>query len=771
MKEHPRKFQLDNNLYERPNDQWMCGARAAGLPCSTGPDAHGRCGAVCQPVKEGDRYYCASATKHSGNCDTGPTADGRCCCLPAQCIPKEAKDPISGEKIWRSTRGVCPRGPLPDGKCCRLLEQCSPVRSVMARRRYITLSAFAGALGLVLIMIAIPGPKKAISPGPLSQTHASLITNCSACHDHKHSGFVSSLYPDIDGEEGSPESVHPTEGDQSERCLHCHQDFHENGLNYHNAPPATLASLHEKQLRLNEDTKDNIPAGNTLIKRFASRKHQRACAECHQEHRGPEFDLKAMTDIQCQSCHSNRFDSFDSGHPEFTNYPHDKRANIYFDHATHFSTHFADHARITGTESVFMNRFDPMNTASACKSCHVPDSGGLMKTKGFEDSCAECHQQQIQLPLARLDLFAVPHWVYATDGEDLTTKLRHPTAQHDWGFSPLVMILLEDDPEFVESLSELESLRDGTAVDESDRLVAGPVTTIKDSLANAFELLQTADQTSRAGALAPAPDEASDNDQEEDSSVIAGGLPKVFSNYLDPDELQRLTNQFPHDRFDEFVAGLQNARPNFASSSNAPSSPWTLHDSDGLFTLTYNASGHADPFLTAWLDSLAHIAYDVSGQTIAGSPPATPRQVVPDGSLQRLRQALFEQSASSLAPGRCTKCHTMEATESGHGEMHWKTASNAIEKRRGFERFSHLPHLTRQLTCDSCHTLSINQGFRFSKAEFLVDQNLKPNLNPHQAFSIGMGPVSIANCIQCHHTGGDNQSCTTCHNYHVLDHE
>ena len=61
-----------------------------------------------------------------------------------------------------------------------------------------------------------------------------------------------------------------------------------------------------------------------------------ACAACHTEHQGRDFDLKRMGDQQCQACHQAQFASFASGHPEFTGYPYVRRTRMQFDHVSHW---------------------------------------------------------------------------------------------------------------------------------------------------------------------------------------------------------------------------------------------------------------------------------------------------------------------------------------------------------------------------------------------------------------------------------------------------
>lgn len=771
MSERPQKFQLDNNLYERPNDKWSCGARAAGMPCSTGPDSSGRCGAICQPIKDGDRFYCASATKHSGDCDVGPTEDGRCCTLPPQCVPKKFKSKLTGESEWKSTRGICPRGPLPDGNCCRTLEQCSPVRSVMARRKHFTLAAFSGAIGLVLIMIAFPGPKKAISPGPLFQTHASLIGDCRQCHDHDHSPIVTSLYPDIDkptGEDGSGPA-----GDQTARCLHCHHELHNGpedsdvdyGRYIHNTAPETLARLSRKQVDLREardNKKDNQAQSYAdYVKLYSST--QKACAECHQEHRGPEFDIKAMTDRQCQSCHMNQFTSFDNGHPAFTNYPHDKRANIYFDHATHFRVHFADHQRIAGIEASLSNQLSLESGTAACATCHQSDSGGFMKTKGFEDTCAECHDYQIQNPLASIDFLAIPDWVFSADDVQLSDRLKTFESSNRLGFSPMAIALLDREPAFRQALEELMKEPGVTEGSEPPtELVDGPLASVRLSLDGVLNQLQVTQESAPVGPAPPSDDEGNAEAMSAESTNLQGLAQRLFSDRLEPTDLQRFVNRFPVDQVGQFATMLDDRDTSFAEP-NLLDANWMTEYQNSTYTLKYRPTGHADPMLQEWINSLATVAEDMAMNSSSAS--SNSEQTM----FREYQFDLFEQFAGSLSAGRCTKCHSMDA-DVGQGVVHWQSSSNMLTNRKEFEKFSHLPHMTRQLQCTDCHEVMPEDSIEFSKSQFLSAPRGLPNVSSNHPFSVGIGPLNISDCRRCHNSSGDSQSCTTCHNYHVLQH-
>ena len=105
-----------------------------------------------------------------------------------------------------------------------------------------------------------------------------------------------------------------------------------------------------------------------------------ACAACHQEHHGADHDLAAITDARCQACHTERYDSFADGHPDFGLWPTARRTRIKFNHASHSATHYLKAGR----------GFD-------CRSCHLEDAtGDLTLRADYHASCGECHDGDLQ---------------------------------------------------------------------------------------------------------------------------------------------------------------------------------------------------------------------------------------------------------------------------------------------------------------------------------------------------------------------------------------
>ena len=60
----------NRKLYDRPQDEWVCGRAEEGCPCVFGPDAKGQCRATsqCLPAKKGDRWFCTRAISLGAAC-------------------------------------------------------------------------------------------------------------------------------------------------------------------------------------------------------------------------------------------------------------------------------------------------------------------------------------------------------------------------------------------------------------------------------------------------------------------------------------------------------------------------------------------------------------------------------------------------------------------------------------------------------------------------------------------------------------------------------
>lgn len=357
---------FDENRYERPNQNWLCGRTCEGCPCRIGPSPSGECRATteCKPLL----VTKAGETKGTWKCTR----------------PKE----------WG---GACATGPNPDGTCCRTITKCLPVRSVRAKRGLVTRAVVALSVAFLLIVLGSSLRESFINPAPLSRAHSGEEfrhlaarkgggEGCVLCHDEAKAGLgemtksaLGAAKTSLSFAKLAGTAAHDfTRMDTA--CLACHEQ-----QSFHHAS-VTQAS---------------------------------ACATCHLEHQGPIASLR-VADQQCASCHGDRaimdaaaqrtrnlaalvtgetaprgvrlfsarrpdavagqlVTRFSKDHPEFLAVrPGQTDANpLKFNHKLHLTSDLIP--PVNGR---------PLN----CGDCHQKDAAGaFMQRVTFEANCRSCH--------------------------------------------------------------------------------------------------------------------------------------------------------------------------------------------------------------------------------------------------------------------------------------------------------------------------------------------------------------------------------------------
>jgi hypothetical protein len=214
-------------------------------------------------------------------------------------------------------------------------------------------------------------------PGSLSQVHASLANNCTACHAEP---FVSV---------------------RDESCQSCHVDVHDHG------PPARLARARPGldgwgRLRLAVQETFNLPAGR--------------CVDCHSEHEGPQ-EMAPTPQRFCADCHnglaarlpdSRLGDAADFGrvHPEFQpsvlirwdgETPVMQRVSLAAEPRENSNLRFPHqlHLDPSGGPAQMGRRLAPQfgfGRSLACADCHVPTPDGTrFQPVDMEEDCGMCH--------------------------------------------------------------------------------------------------------------------------------------------------------------------------------------------------------------------------------------------------------------------------------------------------------------------------------------------------------------------------------------------
>ena len=243
------------------------------------------------------------------------------------------------------------------------------------RNQLAVLLALVTAIFMGLALFLSKGTQL-LMPGPLTSGHGA-IESCNACHTKSGSNKLSWLH--------GLAAADPLA--DSKACLTCHK-MPATAFNPHGASAEVLG---QSTKRLTKIAAGSIAPRSAIAQSVAfPMKDVIAgglyCATCHQEHQGIRFNLNKISNEQCRSCHVVKFDSFDGHHPDFQNYPFERRTRIIYDHASHFGKHYPDLAKKDPAKSI----------PSTCAACHNSNADRrVMATAPFDQTCSSCHLGQI----------------------------------------------------------------------------------------------------------------------------------------------------------------------------------------------------------------------------------------------------------------------------------------------------------------------------------------------------------------------------------------
>lgn len=701
------------STYERPNQAWVCGWAKDGDPCKHGPDGNGRCTAhaqaICQPRGDGDRWLCTRADAFGGSCTEGPRPDGSCSC------------------------------PTPEHLVCQ------PTRSLRAKRGLLVKLVAAATFGFLVLMLGDPWRQGFVSPGELSSVHLAIEgtageENCMTCHSAGSQGpaawIETLLTASDDGEDHH---------NRSEQCLACHfkdgEIAREQAMLVHGVASGQLERVTLIAQSPNPDQSPEKPSGGIqanvdvtvvgasvigattsqliladLVHGPIEDKLEIACSNCHQEHRGINHDLRLMDDVACQVCHQQSFESFNFGHPRFTQVPR-QTGGISFDHAKHEERF----------ESGKMN----------CAGCHALDSQGhTMEVKSFENACEGCHEQRstdhhgdaikknplLMIQLPEIEFEDDAYWpVDYAYGESLT---------------PMMTMLLAGDDEALPLLEKIYD-EDGAAGDLYEWLIE---TDDNDEPALRVEL---------AMALKRLIAELAD-DSKDGAKARIDRLASALGTTVDDMHVQHLANdlasanfvmlifkqlylpQVDADLAGEEVSAEDDDQPETQWMTSATTAGWRVDFDDA--SVSYRPLTHGDSLLKDWMEALK----------IHSTKPAVDVANRKSEIRAALQKHIYAELKSDF--NACTKCHTQEEQT-----INWNAAGRA-SGFSGYTKFNHSPHIAMlpdQDDCMTCHVL--NTG---SANDLSMPRGFLPHRNER--------------CASCHAPGKANNTCLNCHQYHKL---
>ena len=673
--------QPNHQPYDRPHATHVCGRNAEGDPCAFGPNAKGACPrlAECSPIEIDGQWQCDRPATRGGPCNQPSPGEES-----AVTKPREA-------------------GPTNEGICCRTFH-CKPVRNLRSLRGLVVRTMFLMVLGGVLMMLGGSWQTKLLSPGPLTTQHAQLLrgdgweNRCAQCHAAAVQPFTRS-------------TVGPT---QSSKCMACHEptispDF---ALNPHNLSSEQMRQLQNVSFESDRDFgSDRTDSSANLL--ASNAKQAIACSVCHQEHHGPNHPIAAIDNFRCQSCHASQVESFSTDHPRLGNWPYERRTPIAFSHTTHAGKHFVE-----------------KNLEFACSRCHAEDATrGRQVTLSYEQSCAECHDQDIATSTAGgVALLAIPtidiELLTETFGNtqlDLDAWPERAKGDFDGKLPPIMKLLLaSSSPRSNQAIKQLGADFEFYDIDPDDpaHLQAAA------DLASGIRQLLTQLSTDPTTLLSKTQKGLHEQGHPSASKLLAG---------LSPSLIQQAATQWQQaaTQWQQAVAPWKKPATSQELPLTSIAGTWSIENRN--LSIRYQPTGHADPVLTAWINAAAAL------------------RDIP------LRDALLAELAGPNSPGRCASCHSVDQQSDGTVRVHWQP-SDRRESPRRFTHFSHTPHLLQAelRNCTTCHQMD-------SQAPTSANYTGR---NP-TTFVRDFQPIPKATCASCHtkNIAGDN--CTQCHHYHV----
>jgi hypothetical protein len=636
----------------------------------------------------------------------------------------------------------CVNGPSPSGHCQEANEPCVPQRSLRSWRRIFVFACTVLSAAALLVMLSKAWWTEVFAPGPLTLKHAQILNKnsrsncCAACHEagEKTVGdWALSLV-----------SSNALQTPQSTLCLKCHQK----GLD--SAHALLPHGVSRERLAKHTSEVAGESSGRSLMNVVSIPKNERGeigCAACHREHHGKDHDLAAMSNQQCQTCHAKSFHSLASGHPEFTNWPFEKRSPIAFDHAGHKAKHFS-----AGKQEF------------RCQTCHVDDSRRDVKLlAGYQAACASCHEPKIkQSGEEGFKLFALPGMNVVALQEAGLSIGEWPegiSSDFDGVIPPAMALLLSADERTAKALTKIPG-GDLSAVDAANKEQVAATAAVALASKKLLYELATDGEAALARRLS-----AKDSSQlwahlppdvlrtaqtawlprlEEEMMLLREGKPlpvradaasappNVIKEPISPPKKTAegedlLIPESPKSGNDDDLLGSTSEPKTPEPATTAPqpspttsSSGWNR--SNASYSIAWRPSGHGDPLLKAWIE-LA-----LKSNTKSSPAAAT------------LRASLTKPTSI----GYCAQCHRPDGNDkSANLTMHWHSPARE-PAQKSFTKFSHRPHLIQpQLAdCNHCHELSPS--------------------------SVGFAPLSKSACTSCHAPTAAGDQCLKCHNYHVF---
>ncbi len=767
--------------YERPNQRWVCGWADYGDACAFGPDGHGNCPArlecECEPRRVGDRYLCGRPAVFGGPCEIGPLPDGSCCHPTprrAVCQPRLSLRARRGRMVWLALAatigllalafgGAWRLGAISPGGLIAAHQPIPPPHGARANCAACHAAAVNGMSGWVLAAFS--------SGTPLRDSE-----KCLDCHFRGDARFALAAHS-IDPKTLSASKKMPSvQGHRTASLLLASFSSKPDDLNaipcstcHHEHRGAINAIKHMDNTRCQACHRVVFDSFTGDHPEFGAVHHERAgILFDHRSHKNTYFGKEQP--FECSRCH--RLDA--AGKVETTRAYETSCAGCH-----HAGTDDHHGAKIRGTQVVAFQLPDLGSaltgvtwSKSAPTGTQIP---GLMQVLLAGDPI-------VRPVLGKLmDSGGDPSdWPDADDDPTLRQKLATGVEEltndmlldgHAWLRRQVALVLgVAGDSDKAESVTAdiedaqsslrndiaplIGSVADAPSTQELAIVLTQPAAS-KPQVATSVRELACANSTqavcARSASSAEAALKARDDalDGTTDATGISAGDPRVQTLFADAALAPvRLRSRIAHAldvplddaKIDPLLTQLGGARfavqqwralidagatPTMGATSVAAAggAGWSVHPKDG--TVVYQPTGHADPFMRAYLDAAVAVT-------------AQPAKMLPTA----LHDAIRDRARSS----ECLRCHAVDQGD-GMASVNWTSAGRDFDAI-GFSNFVHGPHvdLLSQKGCDHCHAIA------------------KDEASGKQAR--GLMPHHKAVCAECHNPGQINADCVTCHRYH-----
>jgi len=514
------------------------------------------------------------------------------------------------------------------------------------------------SLGFVLVLMDGRWNRAVIMPGKLSSAHAAILkdakSGCDACHAAAEAitphGW---LAPIANPELGA---------DPSRRCLACH---------FRNQVTADVMHAHstgalKSDVRGETDSNLKLTRINWLARPPRDPIGPLACASCHQEHRGREYDARAMSNARCQACHQVRIQNFATQHPEFSA-SGGARTGLVFNHLKH-------------------RNYYPDNNLP-CQRCHVSagdEIKGLVPGLSYQELCSGCHQQgkndwhgnEIARQQAR---------ILQPPEVELSDSVYWPVNAGST-LSPMMWMLLIGDDTALAALQDLYQY-DDMQLDAEPFEWEPDDEAMKNAFADAVKRLLTELASGDAPALRQRVGLAMDLDP--GASSVSFFLQQLLASQPAMRNYQR--QFFPDLGRGADIAGAGKVLQPAATIRGIG---WLVDTQEQA--VAYAPNGHGDAFFRAWIELVT----------------TAPNQVQ-DGFRAEIRETLKQaETGKGAALGKaCLNCHKRVA-DLGAGVAGW-TAGARYDAASAYPNFSHRTHLAMYNAngeCTSCHVLADQAG-------------------------------------------------------------